>query len=171
MIIYFSTCSIYDNSLKESMYVQHKLFIEAYIKKNISRYIIYRLPIVVGNNKNPHTLTNFIFNSITNNQIINVHTNACRYLIDIEDVVELVEKTLFCENQIINLNFDNKLSILELIEIFENILKKKAIKKLIIKGSCYDIDNAQLRDLIKLTNYQADYNYKIIEKYYKMKEI
>lgn len=165
--IYFSTCSIYDSTLGESMYIQHKKNIEMEIKKHFSQYLIYRLPIVVGYSKNPNTLTNFIFNSIINSRLIKVHSKACRYLIDIEDVVFLVKKTLFYEKKTINLALDNKINIHQLIKIFESILKKKVNKELINEGCCYEVDNSLIKVYIDQMNYSPNYNYDLISKYYK----
>ena len=47
-LIYFSTCSIVDDSNK-SPYILHKIKMEKLIRENSNNYLIFRLPIVVGN--------------------------------------------------------------------------------------------------------------------------
>lgn len=167
--IYFSSCSIFDESLKNSMYVQHKLKMEEYILNNFKNYLIYRLPIVVGFSQNPNTLTNFIYNSIIKMQNIDIYKYACRYLIDVEDVIMLVDKTLKENNKIINLSLGNKIDIHELVKIFEKLLECKAKKSFIDKGSCYEIDNFYIKKFIKEIKIE-EYNYNLVAKYYMHKK-
>ena len=51
IFIYFSSCSIFDPSKKNSLYVKHKLKIESIIK-TYDNYYIFRLPNVIGNSSN-----------------------------------------------------------------------------------------------------------------------
>ena len=62
LFVYFSTSSIEDPFLKGSLYIKHKLEIEFYIKANFQRYLIVRLPNVVGKtkNQNVHTKSNIV---------------------------------------------------------------------------------------------------------------
>lgn len=46
ILVYFSTCSVYECSL--SMYSLHKLKMEQFIQKNCEKSFIFRLPQVVG---------------------------------------------------------------------------------------------------------------------------
>lgn len=163
--IYFSTTSVNDKSLSKSLYIQHKLFIEEFIKLNFKNYIIYRLPIVVGKSNNPNTLTNFINYSILNKNTIQVYNNACRYLIDINDVVKYVNLTLHLNKEIININLNNKIYIKDLIDIFEQVLKEKSNISTLDKGDCYTLDNSKLKAYIKDFD-TSSYNYNLINKYY-----
>lgn len=167
--IYFSTSSIFDNTAKESIYIKHKLLIEEFIKSNFKNYIIYRLPIVVGKSKNPHTLTNYIFNSVKQNNIVPIYKYACRYMIDVEDVVKYVNKTKKLNKVTINLNFNNKIFIEELVSIFEKILNCKVKKEILEQGECYILDNSLFIEHISkddLTSFSQNYNYELIKKYY-----
>ena len=58
-LLYFSTCSIKDPSRNKNFYVKHKLDIENFIKENCKKYLIVRLPEVIGKNTNTNTLANF----------------------------------------------------------------------------------------------------------------
>lgn len=169
VFIYFSTCSIYDSTKKDSEYVKHKLSVENYISEKFKKFIIYRLPNVVGKSSNPNTLTNYIFNQIKKCGSIDVYKNACRYLIDVDDVVQIVEMTKNESNKVINLNFDNRITMAELIFNFENILDLKVHKKLIDEGCCYCIDDdLSFQNHIekKITLNNELYNYQLIKKYY-----
>ena len=174
--IYFSTCSVYDQSLSNSPYVLHKKEIEKYIQRYAKNYVIFRLPIVVSNSPNPHTLTNYLFNAIGNNETILVYLRASRYLIDVDDVVLLISKLLKkteVNNTIIDITFDNRITVLEIVSVFENILNKKAKYELMEEGDCYFVDNAKMRSLIHELSFSVptSYNHELIEKYYGTKKL
>jgi nucleoside-diphosphate-sugar epimerase len=169
-IIYFSTISIFDPSLNESLYIKHKREMEYYLTKTNKNILILRLPNIVGFSDNPHTLTNYIYYQIKNDFSFNVYSNAYRYLMDIEDVVKLccyiirrrINKNIF------NISFCEPISSTDLVKHFENVLNKKAIYTIQAKGSFYnvpeDIAELPLADVgISFTkNYYAD----LIQKYY-----
>jgi nucleoside-diphosphate-sugar epimerase len=164
--IYFSTSSIYDYTLADSMYVKHKKNVEKYIKDHSDSYIIYRLPIVVGESQNPNTLTNYIYNAIIKGETINVFSKACRYLIDVDDVVKYVNMTLHLNRVAVNIHLENKIYIKDLIQIFEDVLGLKSNKIFQKKGTCYTLDNSILKQFIEEKNVLANYNYDLIKKYY-----
>jgi len=167
--VYFSTSSIFDNNRKSDPYVVHKINIENIIKDNFSNYLIYRLPIVVGRSINSNTLANYLYHKIKNNYNFEIHSNSCRYLIDICDVTKYVYNTIDNNRVEINLNFDNKISIEGIVKIFEKILNKNAQYIKINKGDCYDIDNSLFKDLVN-HNIEIEecnsYNEKLLEKYF-----
>ena len=72
LFVYFGTSSIEDPFLKGSLYIKHKLEIEFYIKANFKRYLIVRLPNVVGKTKNPNTLINFVYNAVQREQKMDI---------------------------------------------------------------------------------------------------
>lgn len=156
--IYFSSCSVTDKSRKNNDYQKHKLRIERYIKNNIKYYKIFRIPEVIGNNKNRNTLLNFFFNSFKNNKKIQTSHNAYRNLIDIKKIILTVEFILNNNYKkrtidIVNLNY---YSTIEIISCFEKIFKKK-IKY--ITNTKYD----------NIDKYKVDFNF--IEKIYNKMDI
>lgn len=170
-LIYFSTCSVTDESLTESAYIQHKLKIEKYISKNFSSFIVFRLPIVVGNTSNPHTLTNFLFTTIKTEQNFLLFANAHRYLIDVDDLSVLVSGIIDSseyDNKILNICFNNKVSILEIVSIFEKTIGKKALYEISEKGSVYIPNNVEFLNYLQKIDFKikASYNEDIIAKYY-----
>ncbi|PIQ14857.1 MAG: hypothetical protein COW67_11515 [Flavobacteriales bacterium CG18_big_fil_WC_8_21_14_2_50_32_9] len=170
-LIYFSTCSVIDDSLKESSYIRHKLNVEKYISENFYSFIIFRLPIVVGKNTNPFTLTNFLFNKIKNNEKFTLFDKAHRYLIDIDDLGLILSSMINAgkfDNQILDVCFNNKTSILELIAIFEKIINKKALYIIKESGSSYTPNNTVFMNYLEDINFQIQpiYNNNLIEKYY-----
>jgi len=173
-LIYFSTSSIFDKQSKESLYVQHKINIENYIQKNFNRYLIYRLPIVVGRSANPNTLTNYLYRKINTGEKITIHKNASRYLIDIDDVVKYVCETKNAANLAINLHLNNKLSIIDIVAIFERVLAKRASCDFENTGDSYTIDDSLFLNLIgrnqSLPIDSEAYVFNLIKKYYGLNE-
>lgn len=171
-LVYFSTTSIYDLSLKETYYVKHKNQMEDYIKSNSKSYNIFRLPIVVGDTANPSTLIKFLYNKISNGETINVFSKACRSILDVEDLAfivnEIIKLNMF-KNEAINIYLSPNTHILEIISVLEKSMGIEANKNIIDKGNCYEIDNTKLETFLSQINYQIEENYifKTINKYYK----
>src|SRR5258706_941095 len=92
--VYFSTTSIFDPSKQDSVYIEHKKTIETLIRDGAQSYIIVRLPIMVGPTNNPHTLINYLVNAIITQKPLQLHKNACRHLLDIDDLVGLLNPYL-----------------------------------------------------------------------------
>jgi len=169
--IYFSSIHILDPSEKDSMYVQHKLNIEEFIRSNFLNYIIYRLPVIVGKGGNSKALFNFLFNSIVKNIEMTIYLKSYRYILDVHSVVYFVNQTLHIQNKTINLVADKAFSILEILQLFEKYLNKKAKFIRVDKGDYFEVDNTEFKDSLLDKNELTIYsNYKYIEdtirKYY-----
>lgn len=150
--IYFSTISVHDPDLSETPYIQHKLHIEHLIAERCSSYIIFRLPILLGRSNNPHTLCNFIHNQIINQKTITVYKKACRYIIDVDDLKTHLSAMIDSgkyTNSTIDINYNNAISIPELIHIYEQTLGIKATTQEIEKGGCYKTSNAPFLDYLE----------------------
>jgi len=164
ILLYFSTCSIYDPSRNKNIYVRHKLDIENFIKENFKKYLIVRLPEVVGKNSNTNTLVNFFFNKITKKEKFDLWTNATRSIIDIEDVVKILidflSKKSEHKNEIINIANPEKISATHIVNVFENFIKIKANCNLVAKGEeNWNIDTSVTNDCIKKCKIRFDNNY------------
>ena len=170
-LVYFSTCSLSDKSISDTQYILHKHRIEELIQRNQDSYIIFRLPIIVGKSKNPNTLTNFFYNSIMNSHAFQTYANSCRYLMDIEDAAKIISRILeknYFNSEIVNITFNNRIKVTELVEIFEKLLGVQARHELVNKGSCYEVDNSKVKEVMEQMNLYIDenYNYNLIQKYY-----
>lgn len=166
--IYFSTVSIYDKSLSNSKYIKHKIEMENVFNKIFSNYIIFRLPNIIGNSNNNNTFFNFFKNKIKNNEEIEVQKDASRYIIDMDDVVKYLEPIIDSKvkNKTINVCFDEKIKMLNLIDNFENIMNINVNKKIIDGGSEYTVDNKDFMSLIEPFYKKEDsYVFQTIEKY------
>ncbi|WP_392437002.1 NAD-dependent epimerase/dehydratase family protein [Cruoricaptor ignavus] len=147
-LVYFSTCSVLDSSKKESLYVKHKLEMEDLIRSQSDNFLILRVSNAVGNGGNPHLLLNFLHRSILNNEAIEIHTNATRNLIDVEDLANITELILQNPqgNSTINIAYLKSFPIGEIVSTFERVLDKSAKKIYTEKGDSYDIEIPQIAD-------------------------
>jgi len=172
LIVYFSTCSVNDDSLKETKYVQHKKFIEEYIQNNTQKFIIFRLPIVIGYAKNNSTLFNFLKEKLSSNQDVFIQKNAYRYLVDIEDVSYVLSKIIDSKeflNCIIDVSFSKKISVLEISKIIKKELQSNSKINIVDGGGSYYVNDSQLNGFIsnKKINFSETYNEEVLKKYLK----
>jgi nucleoside-diphosphate-sugar epimerase len=139
--VYFSTCSIYDPSEKDSLYVKHKLECEQLIEKNCKNYLICRISNVVGKTDNPNTIISYLVSKIGSEQPFQLWKNSVRNIIDIEEVFSFVSHKvkagIGAETCVIANPFQYKVT--EIVKKIEQILEKKAIFELIDKGSIFEI--------------------------------
>jgi len=168
--IYFSTCSIYDPSLSESPYILHKQKIESLIVDNHDDYLIIRLPNIVGNRGNEHTLINYFVSAIRSDEQIRIWKNATRNLLDQADMFILVENILNagCQNEIINVANPIHYRVIDILREVEICLVKKANYILLDKGASYTIDISKIVDMIHDLNrdFSIKYLKSILKKYY-----
>lgn len=172
LFVYFSTCSIGDHEQQQSPYVQHKIRMEVMVAK-LPNYIIFRLPQVVGRTTNPHTLTNFIHTQILQGTRFPLWRNAWRNIIDVDDIVNIAgymirDSNSRYVNQTINIASLFPVSALNLVEIFEQLMHKKAHYDLIDRGDLYNIDvECALGVASNLgIDLSSGYVERVIEKYY-----
>lgn len=169
--VYFSTCSILDESLKDSLYVKHKLEMEEIVSK-FKKYTIFRLPQVVGATNN-NTIINFFYNKILNNKKFELWIDSKRNLIDVTDVYKIADYLLnnnLYSNKIISLATPYNIKVFDIVEIMENLMNKKANYNITQKGSWYEINIDEILKYKYIYDILDKYNYNhisyIIKKYY-----
>lgn len=173
--VYFSTCSISDPSMSDSMYVQHKINMENHVQSLYKKHFIIRLPNVIGISKNPNTFFNFIKNKILNNETITIESLATRYLVDIDDlkvIVPLLFENKENINKTFNVTFNNKERVSKIIDYMEEIIGKKS-QKIFLSDTVgdYDIDNSELLNCLfevgisENTLISKNYNFNLLKKY------
>jgi nucleoside-diphosphate-sugar epimerase len=170
MLVYFSSCSLYDKSLQKSPYVIHKQKMEALVNEAPHR-IIFRLPQVVGKTSNPKTLTNFLYNKIMTGEHFNIWRYAKRNLVDVEDlalIAGFIINDSRLKNQTLNIAAPTAITLLNLVKIFESVLRKKAVFSLIDEGGEYDIEPEPAASIANSLgiNFEDNYIEKVIKKYY-----
>ncbi len=137
-LIYFSTTSLLDPDVQELPYALHKRKIEKMIEVNCEHYLIFRLSNVVGHSDNPHTVFNFFFNKIKNQEFFNLWINAERNLIDLDDVKQVVTDILDNNrytNSILNLLYPGNCSVPEMVAAIETYLGIKGNYEQVEKGN------------------------------------
>lgn len=170
-LVYFSTCSIYDISLKNTSYVKHKLLMEEVIRMSGNPYLIFRLSNPVGKTKNPHTLINFFIKCIESGTKFDLWKGSFRNIIDIEDVVTLCSYFISkdeCMNRIINVANPTNYSVENIVYELEKVLNKKADFNLINKISIPQIDTqevVQAANILKL-HFGKKYLTLVLAKYF-----
>jgi nucleoside-diphosphate-sugar epimerase len=152
-IIYFGTCSVYDPDMMQSPYVTHKLNMEALIVGSSSKFIIFRLPQIIGSAANKHTLLNFLYKSISEGEKFDLWINAERNIVDINTVNEvvtyIVHKNLFL-NEVINLASPYNIKVSDLVSLLEVIVGRPANYITVDKGAKYIIDTSRINEIYKL---------------------
>lgn len=170
--IYFSSCSIYDPTLKNAPYVLHKLRMEALVRELHHDHLIIRLPNLVGRTSNPFTLTNFLRDRIRSGVPFDMHTKACRYLLDVEEVSNDL-RSLFTHRSLTGTSIDVcgnvAFPIPDLVRTMERVLGRVTLLNEVDSGSCYTVDNTRFLDLLA-THRRAAYEhidlYALLKKYY-----
>ncbi|RLZ12707.1 NAD-dependent epimerase/dehydratase family protein [Faecalibacter macacae] len=155
LIVYFSTCSIYDSSKYKSPYVLHKLHMEEIIRESKINYLIFRVSCAVGNGGNPNLLMNYLINKFRKSLPIVIHKNASRNLIDVEDVRNITLKYIdnLVYNQIVNVAYVENFQITEIIDNIEEVFDQDVTKEVLDLGEHYSI---YIKDL--------NYKFEILDK-------
>lgn len=171
-IIYISTADVNHSLLKKSLYVKNKIKIENFIKKKFKRYIILRLPQIIGKSKNKNTLINFFYLNIKKNKEFILINNFKRNVLDIDDVLKVI-KIIIKENNVRNkvITLSNKFNIqpMDIVKIFEkrmNKLSRYKIKK--VKRQIWTLNYEKNAHYFKKAKIRFNRNYlsKTISKYY-----
>jgi nucleoside-diphosphate-sugar epimerase len=175
-LTYFSTCSIYDNYLSQSRYVQHKRYMEELVKKHSGGFTIFRVSNPIGFTKNHHTFFNFFIDHIQTNTPFTIWANAERNLIDIDDVYKVCDHILqnhLFENEVVNVANPANYSVLHIVQTLEQFLKAKANYTLIDKTSIPVIDVSAVRPLYDQLSvlFSKNYLWQLLEKYFRKDEL
>lgn len=170
-LVYFSSCSIADPDQVNAPYVLHKQAQEKLIAERARNYAIFRLPQVVGRIDNPHTLTNYLYQTIASGDVFHIWTRARRNLIDVDDVAAIGARLLErgdADNRITNIACPFSVAILDLVRIFEQVMDRRAYYDLIDSGGSYAIDVELAMSAAAEAGIVIDDNYinQLIRKYY-----
>lgn len=141
IIVYFSTCSIYDESVNKTSYVLHKIRMEERVKKH-NKFYIFRLPQVVGKTQSP-TLVRVLFQAILEGKEITVNRYSTRNLIDVADVLKIASYLISNRlhiNEVTNIATPFNESVLNISSMMADISGRKLKYKLLDTGSAYDIN-------------------------------
>ncbi len=160
--VYFGTSSMYDPMARNSPYVLHKLAMEQYVIENCKSYNIFRISQVIGRANNP-TLVNFIVNNIIYDKEFDVWERATRNLIALDDVYKIIDYILvnnLNNNQIVNIANSHNISIVDFINVVEDVIRKKSKMKIVSKGFPFDeIDITIIKPFLKTLGIDFENDY------------
>lgn len=168
IFIYFSS---YIAESFTTPYALHKKNMENLIKDTCHKYLIIRLPSVVGLAKN-NTLISYFIKMILNNNVIKIEKKAKRHLIDVKDVVRITDYLISQNylNKSISIGSKSSISPLEVILLISNELNVNQIRYNLCDGGTYQYSNIDFIESI-LPKEDAimhkSYNEKLIKKYSK----
>lgn len=169
LIVFFSTYSIFDESLKNSPYVIHKQSIEKYISSSKNHYLIARVSNIVGRGGNPNNVFNFLFNSIIQDKQFELWKNSSRNLLLIDDFVKILKYVLkveikSAESKILNIVNSQNYSVEEIIHAIEKQLNKKAIyKEVDLSSNSGFVDNESKKRFIMSGIQSENYIEKLVK--------
>lgn len=168
--VYFGTCSVADPEARNTPYVQHKLAMEKMVCV-YPRYLILRLPQVAGKTPNPHTLLNFLYARISRGESFNLWRTAKRNIIDVADVARIAQLIIAdgsLRNMTINIANVVNYSMFDIVKAIETVVGKKAVYKVVERGSEYFIDTRAILPLLGKAGVEFGDGYleKTIDKYY-----
>lgn len=170
LFLYFSTCSIYDSSKKNSLYVLHKHKMEEIIMQEMKSYLILRVSNAVGSGGNPNLLINYLVRSLKKGEKITIHKKATRNLIDVEDIKKITQSLIEnkIRNSIINIAYPTNYNIKNLVDIIETYFNKKTDHTLENTGSGYGISIPETENYFVENNLldKEKYIINILKKYY-----
>lgn len=152
LLIYFSTCSIYDADQLASGYVQHKLKMEEIIQEHCENFLIFRLTNPIGLTENKKTVLNYLLTTIKDEMPLEVWTNASRNLMDIEDVVKTVDYILSentFKNAVVDIANPANYTLPEIISSIEKHTRKVANQIKYDKGGSPKLDPSILLEIYK----------------------
>ncbi len=167
--VYFSSCLLSLNMDNLNSYYSHKRDIEQYIISNFKNFLILRLPQVVGNSNNKNTLINNFIYKIQASQKIEILENSTRYFLDVNKLTcyldILIKKNI--KNEILDIFYPKKYSIIEVVKILENCLNMKANLNIVKGGIDYDLKIPNyFKGFEKDIDTQFDYLENCIYKYF-----
>ena len=162
IFVYFSSCSTLDPDVAHTPYVQHKVRMEKLIQDSAKKFLIFRLPQILGLSDAKSSLVNYLVDAISNQKPFELWQNVQKNLIDIDDVHEIVGEVLrrqICLNKITNIASTRQTSVLELVRNIESFVGRSANYVLASKGTSYDIDVSEIKLILSELNIDFDRGY------------
>lgn len=168
--VYFSSCAVANPHQPVTPYFSHKLEMEKLVIQNEG--IVFRLPQVVGRSANPNTLTNFLFDRIRSGEPFDLWTGVERNLIDIDDVAiiatALIRRGLVAPGATESIATPRSVTMLEIVNVFEEVVGKKAIYAPVEKQLAFPIESELCQTTAHELGIQFNDSYlrNLIAKYY-----
>lgn len=171
LFVYFSTCGIYDASMQDSAYIQHKIKMEDLISTSGVPFIIFRLTNPVGKTGNTHTVVNYFIKHVIEQHEFELWKNASRNIMDIDHSFlicnEILQEKLFL-NTVVNVANPDNYSVPYIVETIEKHFKLNGNIVLVDKGGGPVIDTTAIEQLFTKFNLIFDEHYlpDLLQKYF-----
>lgn len=171
MLIYFGTASVHDPSEAKRAYVLHKKAMESLVAERCRRFVIFRLPQVVGRNANASTVIEYFRRKILAGEPFDVWRAARRRLIDVDDVVTICRAQIAkpeSVNRVIDIVPPVSIGAEDIVAELASITGREAHYTLVDKGGDLEIDAAPFVALAKELGitFGANYPWQVIRKYH-----
>ena len=164
LVVYFSSVLV---STQDNDYYRHKIDMENLVAKNFDRYLILRLPQVVGVINNETLLPTFIRKIINNEELV-VYKNARRCIVDVEHVVDMFDHAYqdgIC-NTVLSCCPEYGFNPLELAKLLSAYLEKQAQVTLIENNSIqYECLSPSLKKYEYIFGDIDSYLQRVVKKY------
>ena len=170
-LVYFSTCSIYDPSMKKSRYVLHKLEMEKIIRSSRVDYTIFRVSNPIGKTENFNTVLNYFVKHIREKKEFVIWKYASRNLIDLDDIYSIchyiLSNTLF-KNHKVNIANPVNYSVLFIVQSIENHFGIEGNYQLADKGNSPLIDTSAIQPILSKLKieFTSSYLSSVLQKYF-----
>lgn len=141
-VVYFGSCAVGNPDEPKTPYLLHKTRMEARVLAD-ERGTVFRLPQVVGEGGNPHTLTNFLRQRIQSGEHFEVWAHSERNLIDVEDVATLATHVLHHPERfprMMPLADVQSTNMLAIVHTMEDALARRGNYSILERGAAFLID-------------------------------
>lgn len=169
VLLYFGTCSIGDADRRDTPYARHKAAMETRVLDHPGGLVL-RLPQVVGDTPNPHTLTNFLRDRILHETAFSVWEHAERNLVDVDDVARIGARLVEAHAgpRAVAIAAPRPVRMPALVAMFERVLDRRAHFTLEPRGAPLRIDAAEAHAIAGTLGIDMDGDYvdRLIGKYY-----
>lgn len=169
-LVYFSTLSIYDTSLNNSMYLIHKQELEELIQNSSPNHLIIRTSNIVGKGGNHNTLINYFIKTVKEGEHINIWKYATRNILGVSHLIKIVLYLLRNDYKgIMDIYYPHSYSAIEILHIVAKYFNKKPIYSLVDKGDDYiPVPSGDLVKLFERNNISINANYlkQMLQKYW-----
>jgi nucleoside-diphosphate-sugar epimerase len=170
LMVYFSTCSIYDPFLVDKSYVKHKLNMEHLLQQSGHPYLICRVSNVAGPGGNPKTIFHYLAGAVLEERSFPLWKHAYRNLIDVDDVYALVKWLIDhgTKNEIINIAHPVSFTMPEIMAAYLQHFHRQGHHFEIEAGHHFPIDTSTVEAIAASAgvNFGGNYLYRLLEKYY-----
>ncbi len=169
VLVYFSAAPVYggvrgfrvesEDATPETPYGRHKLGCENIVVHSGARYLVLRLPNVVGPGGHPHQLIPSLVAQTLNGSVV-IWTAATRDLLDVDDLVAIVAALVRqgIHNEILNVASGVSTPVVRMFEVIVAVLGVSPSVTAIEGGDRQDFCTTKVRDLLlEYPSYAPDY--------------